>query len=136
MIRFLILFFYYYVPVALYLLFIYIFSSLSININDIPVLGSDKIMHILEYAVLGFLFMRAYLNTAGEEFKVRGVFTTVFFAFLFGCSDEYHQLYVPNRIVSLGDILADTIGGFLGSIFYIFVLYVISLKENKDGENN
>ncbi len=136
MIRFLILFFYYYVPVALYLLLIYFLSSLNISAGALPVSVSDKFLHILEYAVLGFLFMRAYLNTAGREFRLRGVFTTVFFAFLFGCSDEYHQLYVPNRVVSLGDILADTTGGFIGSIFYLIVLYVISRKEKSNGETD
>ncbi|MCX7944469.1 MAG: VanZ family protein [Deltaproteobacteria bacterium] len=134
MIRSLILFFYYYVPVILYLLLIYTFSSLSIEIGTIPLLNHDKILHILEYAVLGFLFMRAYLNSVGSSFKIRGVLTSAFFSFLFGCSDEYHQLYVPNRIVSIGDILADTIGGFIGSIFYIVVLYVISWKEKKYGK--
>ncbi len=76
--------------------------------------------------------MRAYLNTAGREFRVRGIVTTTFFTFLFGCFDEYHQLFVPNRIVSLGDILSDTIGGLIGSIFYISVLYLISMKEKKN----
>ncbi len=136
MIKFLILFFYYYVPVAIYIFLIYLFSSMSININGVFVFSSDKMMHILEYSLLGFLFMRAYLNTAGRSFKIRGVFTTMFFTFLLGCSDEYHQLYVPDRVVSLGDILADTIGGFIGSIFYLFVLYIISRKEKTNGENN
>ncbi|MCX7959481.1 MAG: VanZ family protein [Deltaproteobacteria bacterium] len=136
MVRFLILFFYYYVPVGLYLVLIYIISSLSFDVSGLPVLSSDKLMHILEYALLGFLFMRAYLNTAGKEFKVRGIFTTVFFTFLFGASDEYHQLYVPGRIVSLGDIAADVTGGFIGSVFYILVLYIILRKEKRNGETD
>lgn len=134
MIRFLILFFYYYVPVALYLIVIFVFSSLSINVNSIPLLRSDKVAHIVEYSLLGFLFMRAYLNTAGLKYRLRGIFTTTIFTFLFGCSDEYHQLFVPNRVVSLGDVMADTAGGFIGSIFYLIVLYIIFKKEKVDGK--
>lgn len=134
--RFLILIVFYYVPVILYIIAIYIFSSLSLDVSGIPIVGSDKFMHILEYSVLGFLFMRAYLNTAGKDFKIRGIFTTVIFAFLFGCSDEYHQLFVPGRVVSLGDILADTFGGFTGSIFYIGVLYIIFKKRRRRGEQH
>lgn len=136
MLRFLILIFFYYIPVILYVIAIYIFSSLSLDVSGIPIVGFDKFMHILEYSVLGFLFMRAYLNTTGKDFKIRGIFTTVIFTFLFGCSDEYHQLFVPGRVVSLGDILADTFGGFIGSIFYIGVLYVTLRKERRRGEQN
>jgi VanZ family protein len=100
---------------------------------DLHIANSDKILHIFEYLVLGFLFMRAYLNTAGKDYKLRGIFTSTFFAFLVGCSDEYHQLFVPNRIVSLGDILADIIGGFIGSFLYIIVLYIFERKERRDG---
>ncbi len=136
MIRFLILFFYYYVPVAVYLLIIYILSSVSMDISKIPVVSNDKFMHILEYSVLGFLFIRAYLNTAGREYRIRGVFTTTFFAFLFGSFDEYHQLFVPNKVVSLEDILADTIGGFIGSVFYIIMLYIITRKEKRNEQSD
>ncbi|MGC8928051.1 MAG: VanZ family protein [Myxococcota bacterium] len=136
MIRFLILFFYYYMPVVLYLLFVFFLSSLSLSPPNILILNSDKTLHILEYTILGFLFMRAYLNTAGKEHKIRGVFTTTFFAFLFGCSDEYHQLYVPDRVVSVGDIIADTVGGFIGSIFYIIVLYILLRRERKNVKTN
>jgi len=136
MIRFLILVFYYYLPVGLYMLLIYILSSFSVNVNDIPVVSNDKFMHILEYSILGFLFIRAYLNTVGLEFRIRGVFTSIVFAFLMGCFDEYHQLFVPNRVVSLGDILADTIGGFMGSFFYIVVLYVRFRKEKRYGQDS
>jgi VanZ family protein len=136
MIRFLILVFYYYLPVGFYIILIYILSSISVNVNNLPVISNDKFMHALEYSVLGFLFMRAYLNTAGLNHKIRGIFTTVVFAFLLGSFDEYHQLFVPGRVVSLKDILADTIGGFIGSIFYILVLYIRFRKERVYGQNN
>ncbi len=136
MIKFLILFIYYYIPVIIYVAVIYLFSSVTIDVGKIPVVNSDKFMHILEYSLLGLLFMRAYLNTAGKDYKIRGMFTTVFFTFLFGCSDEYHQLFVPNRVVSLGDILADTIGGFIGSIFYLIVLYAKLRKEKRGEQDN
>ncbi len=64
------------------------------------------------YAVLAFL---SYLS-----FRKSGVNKYVFllsfvFAAIYGITDELHQLYVPGRAASIGDIIADFIGAFSGS---------------------
>ena len=72
----------------------------------------------MEYAVLGFLTVRAQKGTT--EWPLNTIFwMAVLFCFLYGLSDEFHQIFVPGREASLGDAAADTIGGFLGSLFII-----------------
>jgi len=38
-------------------------------------------------------------------------------AFTYGILDEYHQSFVPLRNVSFGDIIADTVGGFIAALW-------------------
>ena len=66
----------------------------------------DKLVHLLEFAVLGFLAARA-------TGSARGGFTI---AAIWGAVDEVHQAFVPLRSPGLDDWLADVIGGFLGAM--------------------
>ena len=76
----------------------------------------DKLCHVAEYMGLGFLTGRAMKGTAGfPSKKVR--FLVVLFCFFYGLSDEFHQMFVPGRDFSFGDVAADAIGGLLGSLW-------------------
>jgi VanZ family protein len=37
----------------------------------------------------------------------------------YGITDEIHQMFVPGRIASVADILADITGGMLGAWIYL-----------------
>lgn len=37
-------------------------------------------------------------------------------SFLYGLSDEFHQWFIPGRSATLGDVLADTLGGGSGGL--------------------
>lgn len=65
----------------------------------------DKLAHLVEYALLGFLLGRA-TERPGWAWAL---------AALYGASDEFHQGFVPGREVSLWDWLADAAGAGLGS---------------------
>ena len=76
---------------------------------------SDKVIHVGEYALLGFLFKRAMVSTTG--LSRRSIFwLTVVFCALYGASDEFHQFFVPGRQCDVGDWLADIIGGTTGGL--------------------
>lgn len=80
--------------------------------------GWDKLFHIAEYAILGWLLARA---VRAHYFKLEPLKFYIFI-FLIGTSygifDEIHQLFVPNRIFSLWDIACDGIGVLLGARAY------------------
>jgi VanZ family protein len=41
----------------------------------------------------------------------------VIIAVLYGASDEIHQYFVPGRVCDIFDLVADSIGGFIGAFF-------------------
>jgi VanZ family protein len=79
---------------------------------------SDKLSHLLEYAILGFLLLRALVssNKSKADFRLRTL--AVALAFLYGCSDELHQYFVPERTVELLDLLTDGVGAYIGQLFF------------------
>ena len=65
-----------------------------------------KIVHVLEYAILAFLLIRA-IST--QDWKKAIIFSAII-AFLYALSDEYHQSFVFGREGSLWDVGVDSIG--------------------------
>ena len=46
----------------------------------------------------------------------RTALTIVLAALIYGCLDEFHQSFVPNRTVEALDVLADTTGALLAAL--------------------
>ena len=86
-----------------------------------PSLGNipfDKVCHILEYTLYGFLVARALLRTKGDWSRKGILFLTVMISFFYGVSDELHQIFVSGRTSSLTDLMADVMGAFIGGKIY------------------
>ena len=75
-----------------------------------------KLAHITEFAIL-FTLVRWALATTVESRREQVVRTISSFslAFLYACSDEYHQSFVPGRSSSFGDVAIDSIGMWLAA---------------------
>jgi VanZ family protein len=39
-------------------------------------------------------------------------------SFVYGASDELHQWFVPGRYATIGDLLADSLGGGVGGFIF------------------
>jgi VanZ family protein len=78
--------------------------------------GSDKVVHVLLYAVLAYLVARAY---APPRWSVERVLLVVVGVSLFGFLDEWHQRFIPGRAQDHMDWLADSIGGVLGFLGFL-----------------
>jgi VanZ family protein len=86
-----------------------------------PVLPNlDKLVHACEYGLLAFLFARAVRATSLNA-SVPLIFAiTLYFVVFYGITDEFHQSFVPGRSADLQDLMADTLGGAVATIIYLF----------------
>ncbi len=93
-----------------------------------------KYAHMTEYFCLGissFLFFSELLRFK----KHRAVFsalTSWLFSFLYACSDEFHQLFVPGRAGRFMDVIIDSIGLSCAVVLMFIVFYIYScIKKRK-----
>jgi VanZ family protein len=79
-----------------------------------PFVGADKVVHAIEYGVLGFLFLRALRVSHAASW--RAVLLAVLFGVAVGTCDELYQRRVPGRTSDPRDAVADGIGAALGGL--------------------
>lgn len=77
--------------------------------------SSDTLAHVAAYAVLGWLWTVALRATWEGCSSLAVVLFTLIFTLGYGLSDEWHQSFVPGRVSSTTDVVADVIGGGLGA---------------------
>ena len=105
-------------PVCAYAAVIFYMSSQSHPEEHLPLVIhlSDKVLHAIEYAVLGALCYRALRLSRHDAWRRQAIPLAILFSSLYGISDEVHQWFVPFRESSWHDWLADTIGGTIGAM--------------------
>ncbi len=77
----------------------------------------DKISHFLIYGVSGLLFS-CYLREGNLPREMIFIYTVMLIT-LIGGVDEIHQRWVPFRVPSFYDLVADVSGGIFGSVLVI-----------------
>ncbi len=103
-------------PAAAYMALIFTISSFRVELPALPAVPMrDKLIHLVEYGVLGFLCAHATLRTWPRKSRRRMLALGAFLAAAFGLSDELHQAFVPGRSAELLDFVADTIGASCGA---------------------
>lgn len=78
-----------------------------------------KCAHLSLYLILGILvisLLREYM-----VINTKLVLLSLLICFLYACSDEIHQLFVPGRSGEVRDVLIDILGACLGVSFYYLV---------------
>ena len=75
---------------------------------------SDKVLHAVEYAVLGALCYRALRGSRHDVWGQQAISVAILLASLYGASDEVHQAFVPFRDANWLDWVADTFGAAVG----------------------
>ncbi len=118
--------YYFFLPVVLYAGLIFKISSLPLNdLPDIEIWNFDKIIHIFEYGVLGFLLILAFHSNSSQKTHKYIIFTCIVLGILYGGLDEIHQSFVSNRNSSIYDWIADSIGTACGVYFFLKTKSVI-----------
>ena len=112
----------FWMPVCLYCVVIFIQSSYPsvAHLRDVPF--GDKYMHILGYALLGFLFFRAFRASRPETRLLALSLLSISASTAYGVSDEFHQHFVPSRSADILDVLADMLGSCLGVMIYFLLV--------------
>jgi VanZ family protein len=87
---------------------IYYLSSLSRLPPAVAKWSLSTLAHMLEYAVLTLLLIRAL--DAHQLARARVFWVAAILALGYAVSDEYHQSFVPNRHASPLDLVVDSIG--------------------------
>jgi len=90
-----------------------------------PVIGLDKVVHILMYATFAFFCLWGYRKqfiSNGIEYRERAIWLAIIISIAYGGLTEIIQeTLVPGRTGDWFDFLADGIGTGLGaSVFYLF----------------
>lgn len=108
---------------------------ISVENPDIPALLEQmetpirKSAHILEFSLLYLSILHALHVWAMKGRKRIG--TAWLCTVLYACTDEFHQLFVPGRAGMVTDVLIDSIGITLISIFLLLRIYRNERKRKR-----
>ena len=82
----------------------------------------DKAAHFSVYLVLGVLICLSVVKSGKRRTGIPALLFSALLILSLGIADEIHQLFVTNRFGSVGDVIADTLGGSAG----IFIGHLIT----------
>ena len=83
-----------------------------------------KSAHFIEYMLLGFLMFNVLKDY--RKVTVKLALASLLLSFLYSCSDEIHQMFVPNRTALLVDVFIDSLGSFLGVLIFFLAYNLIN----------
>lgn len=79
----------------------------------------DKLVHLVQYAVLGFLAARGWGPQRRGGGKSWTTWIPAMILVLFAAADEFHQKWIPGRFAEVTDWVADILGiaiGYFGGV--------------------
>lgn len=94
---------------------IFYLSSQSMPEIDLGFSSQDKLLHLGAYGLLSALWLGGMTRHAGG-YRPLQIILAAALAALYGCSDEWHQSFVPSRQMDGLDLVADTLGALLGAL--------------------
>ncbi len=138
---------------ALYAGFIFYLSSLSdvglpLDLKDLPFLeiamgfveefnlyflldiadygyeNFDKIEHMFLYFGFGAVLYLTFHFSNRKFMQDNAIILSIVIGLIYGALDELHQMFVPGRVASSGDLLANAIGIILAQ----FLLWLLIIK--------
>ena len=76
-----------------------------------------KIAHMSEYAILLLFIYYGLYKTITYKYQL---LISLLITFIYACSDEFHQLFIPGRSGQFIDILIDT----SGALIMLLIIYL------------
>jgi len=92
------------------------FVNSILHINNVELLETviRKLAHLFEFFILGVLMINYLKNYNIKNY----ILISIAICFIYACTDEIHQLFIPGRDGNIKDIFIDTIGSFIGIMSY------------------
>ena len=87
-----------------------------------------KYAHMAEYAMLAFSSGFFFRELILDRIPWRSLGCSLVFCFLYACSDEYHQTFVPGRVGAFTDVLVDMAGVAAG----MTVVFLICMMRKRN----
>jgi VanZ family protein len=102
-----------------------LFNLLGLDLNSAFGAFTDfiirKAAHFTEYFILYVLFFNVIKDRHGYT---KALVYSLMGVFLYACTDEFHQLFVPGRSGKFVDVIIDTTGGLVAlTVFYIHSIF-------------
>lgn len=132
----------YFIPALIWMIFIFIMSHTNGNDSSnqsnfiaeiiLKIIDIDldtltflirKAAHMSEYAILLLLIYYGLNKTITYKYNLSISLLTTF---IYACSDEFHQLFIPGRSGQFKDILIDTSGG----IIMLIIIYLWQKRKS------
>jgi len=110
---------FFWLPPVLWMGLMFFLSSFhKIQVTDVGWANfvTRKLAHLIEYAVLCFLFFRGFKNTTGLSL-IKILLLAFFLTIIYSLTDEYHQTFISGRTGRSLDIFIDSLGAVFGLIF-------------------
>jgi VanZ family protein len=101
-------------PVVVYMAAI--FYASSIPDPPVPSAVPDVDLHAAAYFGLMLLVVRAVSGATWARVTIGAIAIAWCITVAYGATDEWHQMYVPNRHSEFRDLQADAIGAFIAGI--------------------
>ena len=78
-------------------------------VRAVPIYYDIKIVHIIEYALLSLLLFFGFYRTTKIPILWMCIYS-VALTYIYGLTDELHQVFVPMRSAKIEDTIANLIG--------------------------
>lgn len=99
-----------------------LFKVIGINLDsyfgDIIHVLIRKLAHFTEYFILYYLVYNALIDETNYRKALIG---SLIIVFLYACTDELHQAFIPGRGPAVKDVMIDTGGGLLCLILKVLL---------------
>lgn len=94
-----------------------IIGMLGIDLNSIFAETANfvvrKTAHLSEYFIL---YLLAYNALKDGKVTKNHMLLALLIVFLYSCTDEFHQIFIPGRAGRIQDVFIDTLGGAIGMV--------------------
>ncbi len=78
-----------------------------------------KTAHFMIYFCLGFSVIILFQDF--HALTLKDVLYTTIVVFIYACTDEIHQSFIPGRSAQFTDVLIDTLGSICASFLWYFI---------------